>query len=106
MNPGSVSCAERTPPPIVGSASKTTTDRPARARTIAAASPFGPEPITTASGALIVRTEDSRLDRRDHRLSEAHAAVVRRHAGIQQDARSAPGQHARDLPQQKIVLKH
>ncbi|HVH61941.1 MAG TPA: hypothetical protein VM709_16470, partial [Candidatus Sulfotelmatobacter sp.] len=30
-------------------ASRTITDRPARARTIAAAKPFGPEPTTTAS---------------------------------------------------------
>src|SRR5919106_1783254 len=47
--PGSVSSAERTPPPIVSSASCTSTSRPARASVIAAASPFGPEPMTTAS---------------------------------------------------------
>src|SRR5687767_10118441 len=47
--PGSVSSAERTPPPIVSAASCTSTSRPARASVIAAASPFGPEPTTTAS---------------------------------------------------------
>src|SRR5687767_14459940 len=47
--PGSVSSAERTPPPIVSSASCTSTSRPARASVIAAASPVGPEPMTTAS---------------------------------------------------------
>ena len=46
--PGSVSSAERRPPPTVSSASWTVTSQPARAIVIAAASPFGPEPITTA----------------------------------------------------------
>ena len=49
-NPGSVSSAERTPPPAVASASNTVTCRPACASTIAAASPFGPDPMTMASG--------------------------------------------------------
>ena len=49
--PGSVSSPLRIPPPIVALASYTTTDRPARARVIAAASPFGPDPTTIASGA-------------------------------------------------------
>ena len=48
--PGSVSSAERDPPPIVSAASSTRTERPARARAMAAASPFGPAPTTTASG--------------------------------------------------------
>jgi hypothetical protein len=47
--PGSVSSAERTPPPMVSSASRTSIRRPARASVIAAAKPFGPEPTTTAS---------------------------------------------------------
>src|SRR5947207_14409658 len=47
--PGSVSSAERAPPPIVAFASQTTTEHPARASVIAAARPFGPEPTTTAS---------------------------------------------------------
>src|SRR5262245_54992988 len=37
------------PPPIVGSASKTRTERPSRASAIAAARPFGPDPTTMAS---------------------------------------------------------
>src|SRR5215216_6378693 len=48
-NPGSVSSAERVPPPTVSSASSTATERPARASSTAAASPFGPAPTTTAS---------------------------------------------------------
>ena len=48
--PGSVSSAERIPPPATVSASNTVTCRPACASTIAAASPFGPDPITMASG--------------------------------------------------------
>src|SRR5207237_10608700 len=46
---GSVSSAERAPPPIVAFASRTNTDCPARAKVIAAARPFGPEPTTTVS---------------------------------------------------------
>jgi len=49
-NPGSVSSAERVPPPTESAASRTRTDSPARASAIAAASPFGPAPTTTASG--------------------------------------------------------
>ena len=48
-NPGSVSPAERTPPPIDDSASYSRTDRPARAATTAATSPFGPLPTTVTS---------------------------------------------------------
>ena len=47
--PGRVNSAERSPPPMVGCASYTRTDRPARASVIAAASPFGPDPMTRAS---------------------------------------------------------
>ena len=39
------------PPPIVGAASRTTTERPASAIATAAASPLGPEPTTIASEA-------------------------------------------------------
>ncbi len=49
INPGSVSAADRTPPPIVASASNTVTRHPACASTIAADRPFGPEPTTMAS---------------------------------------------------------
>src|SRR4029077_15295662 len=47
--PGSVSTAERTPPPGTSAHSRTTTDFPACAIRMAAASPFGPEPTAMAS---------------------------------------------------------
>ena len=47
--PGSVSSAVRAPPPIASRASTRSTDRPAAARTTAAASPLGPAPTTMAS---------------------------------------------------------
>src|SRR3954452_20028590 len=49
-NPGKVSGSVRTAPPGVSAASSTVTGRPARASRMAAASPFGPAPITTAAG--------------------------------------------------------
>ena len=54
-NPGSVSSADRIPPPATASASTTRTCRPASASTIAAARPFGPDPITIASGVSAMR---------------------------------------------------
>ena len=46
---------ERTgPPPIVLDDSRTNTERPARANTIAAARPLGPEPTTTASYSVML----------------------------------------------------
>ena len=48
MNPGNVSSAERTPPPIVGSASNDRRLAGPPRHTMAAASPFGPEPTTIA----------------------------------------------------------
>ena len=47
-NPGSVSGNVRAAPPGSASASKTSTRSPACASTMAAASPFGPDPITHA----------------------------------------------------------
>ena len=47
--PGSVSSALRVPPPGVGWPSTTRTRRPVRAIVIAATSPLGPDPMTTAS---------------------------------------------------------
>src|SRR5690348_14496802 len=47
--PGRVRSAVRQPPPGVSEASSTSTERPARARVMAAASPLGPAPTTTAS---------------------------------------------------------
>ena len=49
VKPGSISSVERTPPPGVGWLSSTVTDQPRSASTLAATSPFGPEPMTTAS---------------------------------------------------------
>src|SRR5260370_13503209 len=54
MKPGSVSFSERVPPPMLGAASMTSTDLPARAKVIAAARPFGPDPITIASYELSI----------------------------------------------------
>src|SRR5437773_1545060 len=52
MKPGSVNSVDRAPPPTVSRASKTQTDQPARAISMAAARPFGPEPTTTASKSI------------------------------------------------------
>ena len=49
IKPGRVSSADRAPPPIVSFASRTQTDRPERAISMAADNPFGPDPITIAS---------------------------------------------------------
>ena len=51
---GSVSSSVATAPPACAAASSTVTSRPASASVIAAASPFGPDPMTTA-GPLIRR---------------------------------------------------
>ena len=48
--PGSVSSAVRAPPPMVSAPSSTSTERPASAHVMAAASPLGPAPTTTTSG--------------------------------------------------------
>src|SRR3954471_3866637 len=48
--PGSVSGSVRTAPPAVAGASSTVTGRPGGRSRMAAASPFGPAPITTAAG--------------------------------------------------------
>src|SRR5690242_13239028 len=48
--PGCISSLVRVPPPMLGPASKSSTDNPARAITTAAASPLGPAPTTTTSG--------------------------------------------------------
>src|ERR1700738_3811019 len=61
MNPGSVSASDRPPPPMVDSASSTRTDLPAPARTMAAASPFGPAPTTTASTRPSANVDDGAL---------------------------------------------
>src|SRR5713101_362148 len=61
MNPGIVSASDRVPPPMVDSASSTRTDLPAPARTMAAASPFGPAPTITASSWPSAKIDDAAL---------------------------------------------
>src|ERR687898_3152300 len=51
MNPGRVNASDRTAPPGSLAPSRTSTERPALASTIAAARPFGPAPTTMASWA-------------------------------------------------------
>src|SRR4029077_10061013 len=63
LNPGSVNASDRVPPPIIDSASSTRTDLPAPARTMAAESPFGPAPTTTASTRASAKVDDSALRR-------------------------------------------
>ena len=53
-NPGRVSSAVRVPPPGVSAASYTRTERPARARVMAAARPLGPAPTTIASSSAVL----------------------------------------------------
>src|SRR5687768_6507474 len=77
--PGWVSSAERIPPPIVDSASKTATLRPVRAIVIAAARPFGPLPTTTASYSSAAMST---------RLCHASSMVMPRH--LRARARSEP----------------
>src|SRR5205823_3959179 len=67
-NPGSVSAADRAPPPIVSFASTTSTARPRRARATAAASPFGPDPTTTASYPFVLIGERLGLSSRPSRV--------------------------------------
>src|SRR5687767_10961589 len=69
--PGSVSSAERAPPPISSFASYTATELPARAIWIAAARPLGPAPTTTASGTQQVAVEP--LPRATHRVDHVLA---------------------------------
>src|SRR6266566_301142 len=72
-NPGSVSSAVRVPPPIVSCASMTRTERPAWASVTAAARPFGPAPITTASS--VPTGNARRLLARDHAAPESTLAL-------------------------------
>src|SRR6266508_3232375 len=76
--PGSVSSAERAPPPISSFASYTATEWPARAIWMAAARPFGPAPTTTASGTQQVAVEPlaRATDRVDHVLARAEAVSL------------------------------
>src|SRR6266540_3755972 len=76
--PGSVSSAERAPPPISSFASYTATEWPARAIWMAAARPLGPAPTTTASGTQEVAVEPLARapDRVDHVLAGAEAVAL------------------------------
>src|SRR5438270_12793713 len=72
MYPGSVSGALATAPPATSLRSSTVTDHPACASKAAATSPFGPEPITTASAVSLMllcrsQPDDCPLGRRIHR---------------------------------------
>src|SRR5262249_58529723 len=63
---GSARGGVRPPPPAVPLASYTTTSRPAWASVTAAVRPFGPEPMTIASGTVPIVVHDgaSRLELR------------------------------------------
>ncbi len=50
LKPGRVTSRVRTAPPGSSFASRTSTERPALARYAAAVRPFGPDPMTIASG--------------------------------------------------------
>src|SRR5207248_10798856 len=100
-NPGSVSSAERIPPPIVSAASCTSTGTPASARVIAAASPFGPEPITNARFTVAPREEDpghgALSGRMVPSLPQGTAAADRARARFHgSSGRSGPGRAGRD----------
>src|SRR5438132_1695642 len=104
-NPGRVSSAERTPPPITSDASITCTDRPARARVMAAARPFGPAPTTTASSTCFPSAESvhttPRLVRRGANRSPApttHGESPPAVLGSFRVPRSAPSSRPRSLP--------
>src|SRR5438132_10022594 len=75
MNPGSVSASDRVPPPMVDSASRMRTDLPAALRTMAAASPLGPAPMTIASTWPSAKIDDGALGGGFHR--DGVAAVGR-----------------------------
>src|SRR5947209_20351363 len=64
MKPGRVSWAERAAPPIVSFAATSRVDRPARASVMAADSPLGPAPTTTASYAGAVMASDMSMGAR------------------------------------------
>src|SRR5262249_39379384 len=91
--PGSVSSAERRPPPSCGSASCTSTSNPARASVIAAASPFGPEPITTAR--FTPRLAPERSERRTKGLAALQDRLEQVAALRHSVERPAPAEGAR-----------
>src|SRR4051794_19450747 len=86
------------PPPIVSPASCTTTSSPARASVIAAASPFGPEPTTTAR--LPAKNLAHARDAHAVRALLGFRAVVRRVRCDDQVRRD--GTHRRRLGRQDV----
>ena len=96
VKPGSVSSSERMPPPTVSAASWTVTSQPARAIVIAAASPFGPEPITTAL--FTPRAESAAPGPVPDRLA-ARARTGRR------ASRSAPGPRAPEVARPHLLAE-
>ncbi len=62
---------ERTAPPGVGSASRTSTSHPRSARVIAATSPLGPAPTTIASAFSVIRSPEPRCGRSVARMGGA-----------------------------------
>ncbi len=64
LSPGTVSSAVLVPPPMSSAASSTVTATPARASVTAAASPFGPEPTTTASSSAVTSPSQCRFGTR------------------------------------------
>src|SRR3954471_11170098 len=77
--PGSVSGSVRTAPPGVSAASSTVTDRPARASRMAAASPFGPAPITTAAALCMSGDPQCELVQHGQPLDASVAGVAAEH---------------------------
>src|SRR3954454_22748827 len=78
-NPGKVSGSVRTAPPGVSAASSTVTGRPARASRMAAASPFGPAPITSAVACDISGDPERELVEQRQPLDAAVAGVAAEH---------------------------
>src|SRR5262245_17904672 len=92
-NPGSVSSADRTAPPGVALASSTSTLIPARARSIAATSPLGPDPITIASGSPRMGRDSLQRSRRELEAAEAGGHAEEEHHAV---ADAATGERRQD----------
>src|SRR3954451_17677686 len=77
-NPGSMSSAERTAPPGCGAASSTVTLQPRSASRFAPTRPFGPAPMTTASGmasSVLVRVTRGRARDGVHVILDARVTL-------------------------------
>src|SRR4051812_44699467 len=103
--PGSVSAAERAPPPKVSLASTTSTAQPARARYTAAASPLGPLPTTTASQFAKIVSLDGRdvlAHQRAVPLRAGPAPLLGSREPVQKEARP---EEARRLVRERILTE-